>query len=227
MATGKYAKFKGFKWTVGDEDVPALALVVDDASKLLHICEPDDADTDWALAAATHPTVCLHSATTPATKYIKMYHDATNAYLDAVGATTLQLLVAGTEIGRFSTTQTINKNTTLFKTTQTALTDTATVTAANMLTQVLDGTQTAAATYTLSTAALLVAAIPGAAVGSSFMFFINNKSAGANTITVAAGVGGTADGTLTVAQHVIRSFLVIITNVTAASEAYSVYGIAA
>lgn len=97
MATGKYAKFKGFKWTIGDADVPALALIVDDASKLLHICEPGDADTDWALAAASHPTVCIHSATNPATEYIKMYHDATNAYIDAVGAAKLSLMVAGTE----------------------------------------------------------------------------------------------------------------------------------
>lgn len=97
MATGKYAKYHGFKWTVGDNDVPALAIVVDDASKLLHICEPGDADTNWALAAASHPTVCLHSATNPATEYVKIYHDATNAYIDGVGATSLSLLIAGTE----------------------------------------------------------------------------------------------------------------------------------
>ena len=98
MADGdnQYKKTKGFKWTKGDEDVPALALVVDDTSKILHICEPADVITDWALAACSHPTVCVHSATNPATEYIKMYHDATNAYIDAVGATTLQLLVAGT-----------------------------------------------------------------------------------------------------------------------------------
>ena len=111
------------------------------------------------------------------------------------------------------------------KMTQTAKTDTVTLTAAELLTKVIDGTPTAAAQYTLPTAALLVAAIPGAAVGSSFMFFVNNKSAGAYTITVAAGSGGTGDGTLTVAQHVVRSFLVIITNVTGAAEAYFVYGI--
>ena len=109
--------------------------------------------------------------------------------------------------------------------TQTALIDTATVTAAQLLTKVLDGTPTAGATYTLPTAELLVAALTGARVGDSFAFVVNNKSAGANTITVAGGAGGTGDGTLTVAQNVIRAFLVIITNVTAASEAYFVYGI--
>lgn len=115
--------------------------------------------------------------------------------------------------------------TVLEKTTQTALVGTATVTAAQLLTKVLDGTPTAAATYTLPTAALLVAALKNPKVGSSFFFVVNNKSAGANTITVAEGTGGTADGTLTVAQNVVRSFLVIITNVTASSEAYFVYGI--
>ena len=113
------------------------------------------------------------------------------------------------------------------KMTQTAITNSATITAAQLLTLILDGTPTAAADYTLPTAALLVAAIPGAAVGSSFMFTVNNKSAGANTITVVAGAGGTADGTVTVAQNVIRSFLVIITNITGAAEAYFVYGMGA
>ena len=108
---------------------------------------------------------------------------------------------------------------------QTALIGTATVTAAQLLTKVLDGTPTAAATYTLPTAALLVAAVANAKVGDSFIFVVNNKSAGANTITIAGGAGGTADGTLTVAQDVIRAFLVIITNVTAAAEAYFVYGL--
>jgi hypothetical protein len=117
------------------------------------------------------------------------------------------------------------KGTILDEMTQTALTNTATVTAAQLLTKVLDGTPTAAATYTLPTAALLVAAIPNARVGDSFFFVVNNKSAGNNTITVAAGDGGAADGTVTVAQNVIRAFLVIITNVTSGSEAYFVYGI--
>lgn len=98
MADGdkQYKRVRGFKWTMGDEDVPALALVVDDTSKILHICEPADVITDWGLAACSHPTVCVHSATNPATEYIKMYHDATNAYIDGVGATAIKILVAGT-----------------------------------------------------------------------------------------------------------------------------------
>jgi len=111
------------------------------------------------------------------------------------------------------------------KRTQTAVTNTATITAAQLITGILDGTPTDAATYTLPTAALLVAGIANCKVGSSFFFAVNNKAGGAYTITVAAGSGGTADGTLTVAQNVIRLFLVIITNVTSSSEAYSVYGL--
>ena len=111
------------------------------------------------------------------------------------------------------------------KRTQTAKTDTATLTAAEVITGIIDGTPTSAATYTLPTAALLVAGIANCKVGSSFFFAVNNKAGGAYTITVAAGSGGTADGTLTVSQNVIRLFLVIITNVTSSSEAYYVYGL--
>jgi len=111
------------------------------------------------------------------------------------------------------------------KVTQTAVTDTATITAAQLLTRILDGTPTAGATYTLPTAALLVGAIENPKIGDSFLFIVNNKAAGAFTITVAGGAGGTGDGTLTVAQNIIRQFLVIITNVTAGSQAYFVYGI--
>lgn len=121
----------------------------------------------------------------------------------------------------------VHANQVLDKKTQTAVTDTATITAAQLLTKVLDGTPTAAATYTLPTAALLVAGMTSPAVGDSFLFVVNNKSAGANTITVAAGSGGTGDGTLTVDQNVIRAFLVLVTNVTASSEAYFVYGLGA
>ena len=109
------------------------------------------------------------------------------------------------------------------KRTQTAVTNTATITAAQVLTGILDGTPTAAATYTLPTAALLVAGIANCKVGSSFLLIVNNKSADAYAITVAAGDGGTGDGTLTVAQNVIRAFLILITNVT--TPAYFVYGI--
>lgn len=106
-------------------------------------------------------------------------------------------------------------------TVETGVDDTATVTAAQLLKRILDAVPTAAATFTLPTAALLAAAIPGVEAGDSFTFVITNNSAGANTITVAAGSGGTADGTLTVAQNVARMFLLTFTS----TSAYTVYGL--
>ena len=88
--------YKGLKWTIGDASNPAAALLVDNTSRALHMAEAADAETDWNVAANTHPTLYIHSATTPATDYILMYHDATIGYLDVVGGTTLRLLIAGT-----------------------------------------------------------------------------------------------------------------------------------
>lgn len=81
-------------------------------------------------------------------------------------------------------------------------------------------------TATLPTAAQLVAAIKGCTVGTSFRFLVHNAD-GADTLTVAQGSGGTPFGTLTVAAGKNREFLVVITNVTASSEAYVLYGLAA
>uniref|UniRef100_A0A6M3LIW0 Uncharacterized protein n=1 Tax=viral metagenome TaxID=1070528 RepID=A0A6M3LIW0_9ZZZZ len=97
MAINDKAWDGGFRRAIGDPSLGAtLALALDATTRQLHICEIADAGTDWARTASSHPELCIHSATTPATMYLKMYHDATNAYIDAVGATTLQLLVAGT-----------------------------------------------------------------------------------------------------------------------------------
>ena len=213
-------KHRGWKWSNGDASNPALVMVLDDTSKAVHVTDGSDQDTDWNVSADSNPSLYVHSSTTPATDYLVIRHNATQASLTAVGGG-VRIVGAGTN-SMVAVEGAITE-----KTTQTALTDTATVTAAQLLTKVLDGTPTAAAAYTLSTAELLVAAMPGAAVGDSFYFIINNKSTGANTITVSAGTGGTADGTLTVAQNVIRGFFVVVTNVTAATEAYFVYGLGA
>ena len=115
----------------------------------------------------------------------------------------------------------------IVKATQTTLaTASETVTVAELLTRVLDCTPTSgAATYTLPTAALLVNAMPDVAVGDSFLFYVNNKQGITHAATIAAGAGGTADGTLAIATDVIRMFLIIITDITTA--AYFVYGLGA
>jgi hypothetical protein len=77
---------------------------------------------------------------------------------------------------------------------------------------------------TLPAAADLVAAITGAAVGDSFDFIYHNNSGAANASTLTApDAAVTIVGTAAIAQNEIKRITVVITNVTAAAEAYSVY----
>lgn len=103
----------------------------------------------------------------------------------------------------------------LFRNTTAA--DTATLTTTQMV-GLLTGTPTAAAAYTTPTAANICASLPQVqqvASGTNTNFandlFVKNTSAGANTITMTAGAGVTAVGTMTIAQNAIRHFLVVPT----------------
>jgi predicted RecA/RadA family phage recombinase len=83
-------------------------------------------------------------------------------------------------------------------------------------------------TYTLPTAALLVAAMPGVQVGDIVRFLLVNGSDAAEAITLAAGTGGAFDANQTAASRTVvqndSKFVHIrITNVTPSSEAYVVY----
>lgn len=94
-------------------------------------------------------------------------------------------------------------------------TDTATITTVQVLGALLNGTPTAAASYTTPTATLLIAGMPTCVVNSTiYNWAIRNTSGGANTITVLAGAGVTLAGTMTVAQNAQRQFLVSPTNCT-------------
>lgn len=73
------------------------------------------------------------------------------------------------------------------------------------------------------TAALLVAALPDAIVGTSFRVVIRNTSDAAETLTITGGTGVTVSGTATIAQNNSKEFLVRLDNVTAAAEAVTVY----
>lgn len=95
MSVPVNSRFAGFRHTIGDASNPTNALVVDANSLALHVCSGADINTDWNVSADTNPALYVHSETTPATDYLKLYHDATNAYVDAVGAN-LILAVAGT-----------------------------------------------------------------------------------------------------------------------------------
>lgn len=107
-----------------------------------------------------------------------------------------------------------------------APTDTATLSTANSFNVIIRGIPTAAATYTTATAEDIVAAIGGdCAVGTTFMVVVLNASAGNYTITLAGGTDVTVSGVATIAQNASKVFLGRVTNVTAGSEAITLYGL--
>lgn len=109
-----------------------------------------------------------------------------------------------------------------------------TLTIAQVLTGILEEDPEGSVTWTLPTAALAVAGVTDVALGDTFDFHvINNATAATNeTITIAAGSGGTAVGNMVVATPDTTAgaensgsahFRIRFTNVTSSSEAYSVY----
>lgn len=82
---------------------------------------------------------------------------------------------------------------------------------------------TAGRSDTTPTAALLVADIPDAVVGTSYEVVICNRNGTAQTLTILAGAGVTlVPATVTAAQDKNLRLLVTFTNVTAASEAVKI-----
>lgn len=73
-------------------------------------------------------------------------------------------------------------------------------------------------TMTLPTAANMVAALNGAVVGTSFVFYVIGDAGSA--LTVAAGTGGSTSGSMSVSALTSGCFRVRLTNVTSGSEAY-------
>lgn len=83
-------------------------------------------------------------------------------------------------------------------------------------------------TYTLPTAALMVAGVPNAKVGDLISCKIVNGSDAAEDLTVAAGTGGGFDTNQTSASRIVsqnqsKILMIRLTNVTASSEAYVAY----
>ena len=93
-------------------------------------------------------------------------------------------------------------------------TTTVTITAAQVLSGlILHDTSSQPLADVLPTAALLVPAIEGAQIGSTSRFLLRNTSAGAGTITVSAGTGGTAHGTLSIPYLQQMEFLLRVSAV--------------
>lgn len=78
---------------------------------------------------------------------------------------------------------------------------------------------------TTPTAALLVAAVPGAVVNTSFDLLVTRTDAAAVNLTVVGGAGVTITGTATVGASNSKLFRVVFTNVTAAAEAVTFYSL--
>jgi predicted RecA/RadA family phage recombinase len=81
---------------------------------------------------------------------------------------------------------------------------------------------------TLPTAALLVAAVPGAKVGDLLKLHVINGSDAAEVLTITEGSGGAFDTNQTAASRVVpqnasKTVCIRLTNVTASAEAYVVY----
>lgn len=99
MGTNEKAWGIGFKRMIGDPSLgngETYGICVDETVRQIHVCDIGDAGTDWARSVSSHPELCIHSATTPESYYLKMYTSGATAYIDAVGATTLSILIAGT-----------------------------------------------------------------------------------------------------------------------------------
>lgn len=73
------------RWATGDADNHAFVIGLG-ASRAIHIAEAADVATDWNVGAATNPTLHVHGAATPATEYVAISTDETDAHLNAVGA---------------------------------------------------------------------------------------------------------------------------------------------
>lgn len=76
------------------------------------------------------------------------------------------------------------------------------------------------------TAAALLAVMPATvAIGDTVEVEIRNTSDAAETITVTTNTGVTLSGTMTITQNNTRRFKAVFTNVTASSEAYTLYSL--
>lgn len=77
-----------------------LVIALSNNNQALHITDVGAKATNWNLADTTHPTVYIHSNTTPATDYLALSHDATDGVIDSVGGN-LVLKATSVELASF------------------------------------------------------------------------------------------------------------------------------
>jgi len=95
-------------WEVGDASNPTLVIGLADANQALHITDKTAIATDFNVVADTHPSLYIHSDTTPATDYVKLYHDATSGYINVASGTMALQVDATTEVVIAATGVTVN-----------------------------------------------------------------------------------------------------------------------
>lgn len=80
------------RWSTADADNHTLVIALGDSNQALHLTDAAAVATDWNVAADTHPSLYIHSNTTPATDYLLIgAHDGTTAFINNVGGTTIEL----------------------------------------------------------------------------------------------------------------------------------------
>jgi len=89
---------------IGGGGAEDLVIALSNNNHALHITDVGAKATDWNLANATHPTVYIHSDTTPLTDYMLLYHDGDDGIIDSMGGNLL-LKDTGVELVSFSTTK--------------------------------------------------------------------------------------------------------------------------
>lgn len=82
---------------------------------------------------------------------------------------------------------------------------------------VFDNTGTTPANLQLPTAAALLALLPNAQIGFSWVLVVKNSSSGANTLTLTTNTGLTLTGTMTAAQNTGRMLIATFTAVGASA----------
>ena len=98
-------EYRGFKWTRGDEDVHALAILLPETNKALHLAGAADHQTDWNRAALTSdPRLIIHSDATPATDYVEIFHTGSNTTINSVSGTAMRFQFDGTTFLNLSST---------------------------------------------------------------------------------------------------------------------------
>lgn len=76
------------RWSTGDASNHSTVFALGDSNQALHVTDKAAVATDWNVSADTHPTIYVHSNTTPATDYVKVgAHDGTTGHIEAVGGT--------------------------------------------------------------------------------------------------------------------------------------------